>query len=83
MNSINQAEISKILGSEMTPIKHPEIVVKLIGENGNVFNILGLVQQGMKKAKLSREEIDAFLKEATAGNYDDAIKTCMKWVTVR
>jgi hypothetical protein len=83
MNLVNQAEISAILGSEMTPIKHPEIVVELIGKNGNVFNVLGLVQEAMRKAKLPRDEMNAFIEEATSGDYDNAIKTCMKWVTVR
>ena len=63
-------------------VKHPEITVKLVGEDGNAFAILGRMVAEMQKAGISREEIDTFLDEAKSGDYDNLLQTCIKWVTV-
>ena len=62
--------------------KYPDIHVKLVGQNGNAFNILAICLQAMRRAGLSQEERDAFHKEATSGNYDHLLATCMKWFDV-
>ena len=61
--------------------KYPEIRVKLVGENGNAFSVLGRVRSAFKKAGHADECIE-FTKQATSGNYDHLLRTCMKWVTV-
>lgn len=63
-------------------IKYPEINVQLVGLNSNVFSILGKCLEAMRRAKLSQEERDAFYKEATSGNYDHVLATCMEWFDV-
>lgn len=62
--------------------KYPDIHVKLVGQNGNAFNILAICLQAMCRAGLSQEERDAFHKEATSGNYDHLLATCMEWFDV-
>jgi len=62
--------------------KYPEVKVKLSGEDGNAFAVLGQVKSAMRRAGIAQEEISAFIKEATSGNYDELIATCMKWVEV-
>lgn len=62
--------------------KYPEIVVRLIGENGNAFAVLGKVTKALRRAGVSKDEIDAFTAEAINGNYDHLLQTVMKWVTV-
>lgn len=62
--------------------KYPEINVKLAGEDGNAFSILGRVVQAMRKAHLDDEEIDKFREEATNGDYDNLLITVMDWVSV-
>ena len=62
--------------------KYPEITVRLTGEDGNAFNILGICLQAMRGAGLSQEERDAFQAEATSGNYDHLLTTCMEWFEV-
>lgn len=62
--------------------KYPDIRVKLVGEDGNAFAILGRVQRALRKAKLPAEEVTAFFTEATSGDYDHLLRTCMKWVDV-
>jgi len=63
--------------------KYPKIKVKLVGNDGNAFAILGAVRKAMRKANLPTEELDAFTKEATSGDYNNLLATCMKWVDVR
>ena len=64
-------------------MKYPKIKVKLLGEDGNAFAILGAVTSAMRKAKLEASEIKQFRVEATAGDYDHLLRTCMEWVDVR
>jgi hypothetical protein len=61
--------------------KYPEVVVALTGEDGNAFFILGRVSLAMRRAKVPASEIEAFMSEAKSGDYDNLLRTCMKWVT--
>lgn len=63
----------------MTP-RYPDIKVRLVGEDGNAFAILGHVSKAMRQAGISKQERDAFVAEATAGDYDHLLATCMRWV---
>lgn len=63
--------------------KYPEIKVQLSGEDGNAFFIIGRVRKAMRRANIANNEIDLFSKEATSGDYDHVLQTCMKWVTCR
>jgi hypothetical protein len=67
----------------VTTVKHPEITVSLIGQDGNAFFILGRVQQAMRRAGVPADEIKVFMDEATAGDYDHLLGTVMKWVEVQ
>ena len=61
--------------------KYPDIEVKLVGENGNAFVIMGKVAAEMRQAGVPEEEIETFTKEATSGDYDNLLQTCLWWVT--
>lgn len=61
-------------------VKHPEVKVQLVGEEGNAFAILGRVARAMRRAGVSPEEIKAFNSEATSGDYDHLLATVMQWV---
>jgi hypothetical protein len=65
----------------MTP-KHPDITVQLTGTDGNAFAVLGKVRQALRQAGISTEEQQAFLQEATTGDYDALLRTIMRWVEV-
>ena len=62
--------------------RHPEITVKLVSTDGNAFSVLGVVRRAMKQAGLPKEEIDQFTEQATSGDYNNLLATCMKWVDV-
>jgi hypothetical protein len=66
----------------MDETKYPDVKVKLVGEDGNAFAILGRVRAALRHAKVSQEEIEKFTTEATSGDYDNLLATCMKWVDV-
>ena len=68
--------------TETTSCKHPEIDVQLSGTDGNAFALIGRVQGALRKAGVSAEERAAFTKEATSGDYNHMLATCMKWVDV-
>jgi len=62
--------------------KYSQVKVKLVGEDGNAFAIMGAVQRAMRKAGLSQEQIDEYLKESKAGDYDHLLQTAMRFVEV-
>lgn len=67
----------------MVDVKYPNVKVKLVGEDGNAFAVLGRVKAAMKKSMVPAAEIRAFIEEATSGDYNHLLATAMKWVTVR
>ncbi len=62
--------------------KYPEIEVQLVGRSGNAFAIIGTVTNALRREGISREEIGTFQEEATSGDYNNVLTTCMSWVTV-
>ena len=58
------------------------VKVKLVGNDGNAFFIIGSVTKAMRRAKIEKETIDAFTKEAMSGDYGNVLRTCMKYVEV-
>ncbi len=63
-------------------VRYPDIHVRLTGADGNAFNVLGIVRSAMRKAGVPAHEIKAFTAEATSGDYNDLLETCMRWVEV-
>lgn len=66
----------------MAECKHPEIEVELVGQDGNAFNVLGLVNRALRRAGLPQDERDRFMAEATAGDYNHLLMVVQSWVTV-
>ncbi len=62
--------------------KYPDITVRLAGEDGNAFAIIGRVKQALWRAGVPREEIEKFREEAMSGDYNDLLATCIRWVEV-
>ena len=40
------------------------------------------VVREMRRAGVPRQEVDAFMAEATFGDYDHLLQTCKRWVDV-
>ena len=65
-----------------TTIRHPEINVQMVGEDGNAFAILGRVQKALRAQGCDATEVKTFFDEATAGDYDHLLRTVLQWVSV-
>lgn len=71
--------MSKFQGIE---VKYPQVEVRLVGEDGNAFAILGRVMAALKNAGVSQAEIDEYHRESTSGDYDHLLATAVRWVSV-
>ena len=58
-------------------------VLELVGQDGNAFFILGKALKAARQAGWSEEQVQQFQKEATSGNYDNLLQTCMKYFEVK
>lgn len=59
------------------------ITVKLIGENGNAFNLLGIVRNALRRAGYDDAFIKKFTEEATGGDYNRLLATISEYVEVQ
>lgn len=65
-----------------TEPKHSDIEVQLTGNDGNAAAMIAAVRVALRRARVSHEEVMEFSREATSGDYDNVLQTCMRWVTV-
>lgn len=73
-----------------TTVRYPDCVVQLSGTDGNAVLVFRKVRKelirhlrdgGMDRAEATAIG-DEFQEEATAGDYDNVLITCHRWVTV-
>jgi len=64
---------------ETTP-KKPK--VKLIGQDGNVFNLIGICQRALRKAGMHDEAKELSAKCFKADSYDEALCIMMEYCDV-
>ena len=58
-----------------------DIKLTLVGEDGNAFAILGRARAALRRAR--RMDLwDACHKEATSGDYNNLLATCMRYFDV-
>jgi hypothetical protein len=55
----------------------------LSGPDGNAFAVLGAARRALRDAGACREVVDAFVAEATAGDYRHLLATVDAWFQVR
>lgn len=58
-------------------------VVRLVGQNGNAFMIIGLCRRAAKAAKWTPERIDAVMTDMMSGNYDHVLQVALREFDVR
>ena len=71
-------------------IKFPDLTVRLVGEDGNAFAIMGRVSSELRRFLRSegyeRVEIDKIVKqyqtESMSGDYDNLLRVAMSYVNV-
>jgi hypothetical protein len=57
--------------------------VKLTGEDGNAFRIIGACRKAAEKAKWTPEQWKVVRDEMTTGDYDHLLQTAMRHFDVR
>ena len=57
------------------------ITVKLVGEDGNAFAILGKVKQALKKGG-HHDLVQPYMDEAMSGDYNNLLAVTMDYVEV-
>lgn len=62
--------------------KYPEIEVQILGRDGNAFAIMGAISTALRKAGVPKEEINQYTSESMSGDYENLLRTAMKWVTI-
>ena len=67
----------------MPDVKCPHVKVRLAGEDGNAFAVLGRVRRAMQEAGVPEDEITAFVVEASRGDYDHLMETVVRTVKTR
>lgn len=53
----------------------------LVGVDGNAFSVMGYTARALKREGL-RDLVDEMHKEATAGDYDNLICVCLKYIDI-
>ena len=69
------------MNGKETTMPKTDIKVRIIGADGNVFNLLGICRRALGRAG-KIELWDEFYKEATSGDYDHALATIADWFVV-
>ena len=63
-------------------VKHHDISVQLTGQDGNVFNLMGVVIKALRSNGFGYE-VDDFVSEVTSSkSYHEALAVMMQWVDV-
>ena len=66
---------------ESTGPRYPEVKVKLVGEDGNAYAIMGRVEAALKRAGVDKAETDKYIQESMSGDYNNLLRTAMCWCT--
>lgn len=60
-----------------------DIDVQLSGQNGNIFNLIGVVSAHLRDEGVPSKEITAFTNEVfDSGSYEEALRTIAEYVNV-
>ena len=58
-------------------------VVKLIGENGNVFNLIGIVRRALVDNGLEKEAKEMVERAYKSQSYDEVLRMFMEYVEIK
>lgn len=68
--------------TETTETTEPRPAVRLTGTDGNAWAIMGKVQAALRKAGASEEHVRRYREESMSGDYDNLLRTAMKYADV-
>jgi hypothetical protein len=89
VDSKNSAVSTIVHVHSNTNYKHKEramskfnVIVPLVGQDGNAFAIMGRVSRALEKAGASKEEVNQYMDESMSGDYDNLLRVATQWVVV-
>lgn len=59
-----------------------EVEVELTGNDGNAFSIMAQVSRALRSHRVHAETISQYREESVSGDYDNLLRTAMRWVRV-
>lgn len=62
--------------------KYSNVTVNLAGQDGNAFAVMASVSSALRKEGVPNDEVEMYLQESMSGDYDNLLRTAMKWVNV-
>ena len=65
----------------MSEVKFPDVHVKLVGEDGNAFSIMGRVSAALKRAGHA-DAVKEYMDEAMSGDYVHLLRVTCQTVSV-
>lgn len=63
-------------------VKDEKPKLKILGQDGNAFMVLGLAQKAAMKAKWEKSYIDAVMEEMQSDDYNHLLQTAMHYFDV-
>lgn len=66
----------------MSESKQTGITVRLTGENGNIFNLLGIVQRELKRHGMADVAKQLIAETTATHSYEEALAVIMEYVEV-
>ena len=64
-------------------VKYPQVVVKLVGTDGNAFALIGKVSKAMQQAGLQAEAVEFRQAAFESKSYDDLLQLILATVDAR
>ena len=61
-------------------VKFPNVIVCLVGEDGNAFSVIGRTAKAMRRGGCSADDIAEFETKAMSGDYDKLLQAVMETV---
>ena len=60
--------------------QYPNAKMRLVGEDGNAWAIMGRASAALRRAGASKDVIKAYTDAAMSGDYDNLLRVTMAWV---
>lgn len=57
-------------------------IVRLVGEDGNAYAIMGRVIKALQRAGADKKDTDKYMNESMSGDYDHLLGVSMEYVDV-
>jgi len=82
LTELLESQIGEVPDTGSPEVRYPNVTVKLVGEDGNAFNLIGVVARRIRVA-IGREAEKAFTTEAfDCDSYDELLAFIQRTVIV-